>query len=66
MYFYHLGVFLTSVKTLTTEITENKTTPKFCKITVHGTFAPGIRIRLAKLSADVYVVDQASCLRPSS
>ena len=29
-----LGVFLISVKPLTTEITENKTIPKFCKITV--------------------------------
>ena len=34
MYFSHLGVFLISVKPLTTESTENKTTPKFCKITV--------------------------------
>ena len=32
--FSHLGVFLISVKPLTTEITENKTTPKFCKLTV--------------------------------
>ena len=32
--FFPLGVFLISVKTLTTEITENKTTPKICKITV--------------------------------
>ena len=32
--FFILGVFLISVKPLTTEITENKTTPKFCKITV--------------------------------
>ena len=29
-----LGVFLISVKPLTTENTENKTTPKICKITV--------------------------------
>ena len=36
MYFYLLGVFLISVKALTTEITENKTTPKICKITVLG------------------------------
>ena len=34
MYFPHLGVFLISVKPLTTENTENKTTPKICKITV--------------------------------
>ena len=34
MYFSHLGVFLISVKPLATEITENKTTPKICKITV--------------------------------
>ena len=34
MYFSLLGVFLISVKPLTTEITENKTTLKFCKITV--------------------------------
>ena len=33
--FFHLGVFLISVKRLTTEITENKTTPKICKITVN-------------------------------
>ena len=32
--FSHLGVFLISVKPLTTENTENKTTPKICKITV--------------------------------
>ena len=30
-----LGVFLISVKPLTTEITENKTTPNICKITVY-------------------------------
>ena len=35
-FYSHLGVFLISVKPLTTEITENKTTPKFCKITVDG------------------------------
>ena len=34
MYFSHLGVFLISVKPMTTENTENKTTPKICKITV--------------------------------
>ena len=34
MCFAHLGVFLISVKPLTTENTENKTTPKICKITV--------------------------------
>ena len=34
MYFSHLGVFLISVKPLATEITENKTAPKICKITV--------------------------------
>ena len=34
MYLSHLGVFLFSVKPLTTENTENKTTPKICKITV--------------------------------
>ena len=34
MCFSHLGVFLISVKPLTTENTEIKTTPKFCKITV--------------------------------
>ena len=34
MYFSHLGVSLISVKPLTTENTENKTTPKICKITV--------------------------------
>ena len=34
MYISYLGVFLISVKPSTTEITENKTTPKFCKITV--------------------------------
>ena len=33
--FSHLGVFLISVKPMTTENTENKTTPKICKITVH-------------------------------
>ena len=32
--FSHLGVFFISVKPLTTENTENKTTPKICKITV--------------------------------
>ena len=32
--FSHLGVSLISVKPLTTENTENKTTPKICKITV--------------------------------
>ena len=32
--FSPLGVFLISVKPLTSEITENKTTPKFCKIAV--------------------------------
>ena len=39
--FSHLGVFLISVKPLTTENTENKTTPKICKITVltFGTFS---------------------------
>ena len=34
MYFSHLGVFLISVKPLTTETAENKTTSKFCKTTV--------------------------------
>ena len=34
MYFSHLGVSLISVKPLTTENTENKTTPKISKITV--------------------------------
>ena len=34
MYFSHFGVFLISVKPLTTENTENKTTPKICKTTV--------------------------------
>ena len=34
MCFSHLGVFLISVKPLTTENTENKTAPKICKITV--------------------------------
>ena len=34
MYFSHLGVFLISVKPMTTENTENKTAPKICKITV--------------------------------
>ena len=34
MQFSYLGVFLISVKSLTTENTENKTTPKICKITV--------------------------------
>ena len=34
--FLILGVFLISVKPMTTEITENKTTPKICKITVRG------------------------------
>ena len=33
-FFSHLGVFLFSVKPSTTENTENKTTPKICKITV--------------------------------
>ena len=33
MCFSHLGIFLISVKPLTTENTENKTTPKICKIT---------------------------------
>ena len=36
MCFSHLGVFLISVKPLTTENTENKTTPKICKITADG------------------------------
>ena len=35
MCFSHLGVFLISVKPLTTENTENKTGPKICKTTVH-------------------------------
>ena len=35
MCFSHLGVFLISVIPLTTENTENKTTPNICKITVH-------------------------------
>ena len=35
MYFSHLGVSLISVKPLTTENTENKTTPNICKITVN-------------------------------
>ena len=34
MCFSHFGVFLISVKPLTTENTENKMTPKICKITV--------------------------------
>ena len=34
MCFSHSGVFLFSVKPLTTENAENKTTPKICKITV--------------------------------
>ena len=38
MYFSHLGVFLISVKPLTTEITENKTTPKSPKIKLHRNF----------------------------
>ena len=38
MCFSHLDVFLISVKPLTTENTENKTTPKICKITVAGNF----------------------------
>ena len=37
MCFSHLGVFLISVKPLTTENTKNKTTPKICKITVMAT-----------------------------
>ena len=37
MYFSHLGVYLISVKPLTTENTENKTTPKISKITVSQT-----------------------------
>ena len=36
MKFSHSGVFLISVKPLTAENTENKTTPKICKITVSG------------------------------
>ena len=40
MHFSHLGVFLISVKPLTTEITENKTTPKICKITVNAREQP--------------------------
>ena len=41
MYFSHLGVFSISVKPLTTENTENKTTPKICKITlVHTKWPP--------------------------
>ena len=43
MYFSQLGVVLISVKPLTTEITENKTTPKFCKITVF-TYYGSLRI----------------------
>ena len=34
MYFSHWGVFLNSVKPLTTENTEYETTPEICKITV--------------------------------
>ena len=34
MYFSHLGVFLISIKPLTTENNENETTPKICQITV--------------------------------
>ena len=51
MYCFHLGVFLISVKPLSTEITENKTTLKVCKFTVvdsldgmkavHGHGGPG-------------------------
>ena len=33
MLLWYLGVFFISVKPLTTENTENKTTPKICKIT---------------------------------
>ena len=43
MYFSHLGVFLISVKPMTTENTENKTTPKICKIT------ESLRTRQSKL-----------------
>ena len=39
MYFTNFGVFLISVKPLTTENTKNKTAPKFCKITkLHRNF----------------------------
>ena len=34
--FFLLGVFLISVKPMSTENTENKTTPKICKTTVHA------------------------------
>ena len=36
MYVSHSGVFLISVKPMTTENTKNKTTPKICKITVYA------------------------------
>ena len=35
--FSHLGVFLISVKPLTTENTENKTTQKICKLQIEAT-----------------------------
>ena len=38
MCFSNLGVFLNLVKPLSTENTENKTTPKICKITVGAFF----------------------------
>ena len=44
MCFSNLGVFLISVKPLTTENTENKTTPKICKITVFNWNKPMTRI----------------------
>ena len=50
MYFSHLSVFLISVKPLTTEITEDKTAPKFCKITVG---ALSIKMHRAVMSAPV-------------
>ena len=48
--FSHLGVFLISVKPLTTENTENKTTPKICKITVVSWFeGPGPQRTIVKV-----------------
>ena len=47
MCFSHLGVFLMSVKPLTTENTKNKTLPKICKITVASTASDSNTLRMA-------------------
>ena len=58
MCFSHLGVFLILVKPMTTEITENKTTPKICKLTVVELSLMGISVVRQNVDREVKVMHQ--------